>query len=263
MTKQSKKKAKNRLDIELVNRNLSPSKERAQALIMAGDIRVNQQVIYKADTPVACDALIEVKEKSPFVSRGADKIAKAFETFNIDVKGRKTLDIGISTGGFSDYMLQKGAEIAAGVDVNINQVDFKLHKNKKLTLIKANARHLEKKDIPFEPDIITIDVSFISITKILPALTVFKKAKILTLIKPQFEVKKENVEKGGIVRDKNKRIEILLDLKYKIEEMNYAVKGFTTAGLKGRKGNQEYFFLLEYGKKESINDKMITDENEI
>jgi 23S rRNA (cytidine1920-2'-O)/16S rRNA (cytidine1409-2'-O)-methyltransferase len=257
------KVVKNRLDAEVVKRGLVPTAEKAKAFIMAGEILVNGQVIYKADTLVTADHFIKIKEKYPYASRGASKLEKALNEFSINVKGKKVVDIGISTGGFTDYMLQKGAETAAGVDVNILQVDDKLKQNKKLTLIKANARNLKKEDIDFEPDLITMDVSFISVTKILPALSAFKNARIVTLIKPQFEVKREKVEKGGIIREKEKRIEILLELKKKIQQLNYAVTGFTPAGIKGQKGNQEYFFLLEYGKKASINDKIITNAIEI
>ena len=250
---------KNRLDAEVVKRGLVSTLEKAKALIMAGDILVDCQVTYKADIKISEDRHIEIKEKYPFVSRGATKIEKAFIDFNIPVKGLKVLDIGISTGGFTDYMLQNGAETVCGVDVNIRQVDDKLKQDKRVLLLQANARTLEPANIPFEPDLITMDVSFISVTKILPALATFKKARVLTLIKPQFEVKKEEVEKGGIIRDKDKRINILLELKQKIQRLGYAVTGFATAGTAGRKGNLEYFFLLDYGKNNSISDTIIAD----
>jgi 23S rRNA (cytidine1920-2'-O)/16S rRNA (cytidine1409-2'-O)-methyltransferase len=257
------KKHKNRLDAEIVKRGLVSTLEKAKAFVMAGEILVDGQVVVKADTKVTADNIIEIKEKYPYVSRGAAKIEKAFKDFSIDIKGLKVVDVGISTGGFTDYMLQKGAEAAAGVDVNTRQVDDRLKKNKRLMLIKKNAWHLEPEDVPFEPDLITMDVSFISVTKILPALSVFKNARVLTLVKPQFEAKREDVEKGGIIREKEKRVDILLDLKKKIERLNYAVTGFTTAGVRGRKGNREFFFLLEYGKKDSINDTIVTHEYEI
>ncbi|MCP5106565.1 MAG: TlyA family RNA methyltransferase [bacterium] len=252
------KKHKKRLDEEAVNRDLAPSLEKAKAFIMAGEILVDGQVVYKADTKVTAGDTIEIKEKSPYVSRGAAKIDAAFKEFAIAVKGMKVIDIGISTGGFTDYMLQRGAEIAAGVDVNIQQVDDRLKKDNRLLLIKKNARRLEPGDIPFQPQLITMDVSFISITKILPALSSFPGARVLSLIKPQFEARKEDVPKGGIIREKEKRIEILLELKKKIGLLNYGVIGFTPAGARGRKGNREYFFLLEYGKKHSISDTMVT-----
>lgn len=257
------KTPKNRLDEEVVKRGLAPSLEKARAFIMAGEILVNGQVVSKADAIVTPDRLVEIKEKSPYASRGAAKIEKPFAEFAIAVKGMKVVDIGISTGGFTDYMLQNGAEAAVGVDVNIRQVDDRLKKEPRLVLLEKNARFLEPGDIPFEPDLITMDVSFISVTRILPALSAFKKARILTLIKPQFEARREDVEKGGVIREKDKRVEILLELKRKIQQLNYAVTGFTSAGVKGRKGNREYFFLLEYGKKDSINDTIITHANDL
>ncbi len=249
--------SKNRLDEVVVKRGLAPSLEKARAFIMAGEILVNGQVAYKADALTTPDHLVEIKEKYPYASRGAAKIEKPFEEFTIAVKGMKVVDIGISTGGFTDYMLQNGVAAAVGVDVNIRQVDDRLKSEPRLILIKKNARLLDPEDIPFEPDLITMDVSFISVTKILPALSVFKKTRILTLIKPQFEARKEEVDKGGVIREKEKRIGILLELKKKIQQLNYAVTGFTSAGVKGRKGNREYFFLLEYGKKDSISDTII------
>jgi 23S rRNA (cytidine1920-2'-O)/16S rRNA (cytidine1409-2'-O)-methyltransferase len=149
------------------------------------------------------------------------------------------------------------------VDVNISQVDYGLRQNPRLHLLKKNARFLKKDDIPFEPDLIIMDLSFISITSVLPVLAVFRKARILTLVKPQFEAPRGSVGKGGVVRDREQRRHILLKLKHEIENMGFAVLAWTTAGIKGRKGNQEYFFLLQNGKKKSLDDKMISDAHEI
>ncbi len=242
-----------------MNRGLAESREKAGALVMAGDILVNGQVEYKAGAPVTPETDIQKKEKYPFVSRGASKIQQAFQTFGIGVKGLRVLDVGISTGGFSDYMLQHGALHVTGVDVNIRQVDQRLRQDPRVTLVQLNARHLKKEHLEYPPELITIDVSFISVTKILPALTVFPGAPVLTLIKPQFEVHKQKVEKGGVIRRKETHLELLLQLKEKCEAMKYGVTGLTLAGIKGRKGNQEYFFLLEYGKVSSINDKIVAD----
>jgi len=257
------KPIKNRLDEEVVKRGLAPSKEKANAMIMAGDVLVDHQVVYNSDKIVTPDHCVELKEKFAYVSRGALKIEKALRDFSIDIKGLKVLDIGISTGGFTDYMLKNGADRVTGVDVNIQQVDDRLKQNNRLKLIKANARNeadLTAGKIGFEPDLVTIDVSFISVTKILPALGQSGKSPIVVLIKPQFEAKRENVDKGGIVREKQKRLQVLLDLKEQIIVLNFWVEDFTGAGTKGRKGNREYFFLLRYGKKTSISDKIITHE---
>ncbi|MEI6613345.1 MAG: TlyA family RNA methyltransferase [Chrysiogenales bacterium] len=248
-----------RLDQALVMRGLVEEREKAVALIMAGEVRVNGQVQAKADCQVAVADIIAIQKKHPYVSRGAFKLAKAIGAFAIAVPGLKIIDLGISTGGFSDYLLKCGAAAISGVDVNTSQVDYGLRQNPRLQLLKKNARFLQQSDIPFEPDLIIMDLSFISITKILPVLTVFAKAKILALVKPQFEAAKGLVNKGGVIRDPEKRLNIVLQLKKRIENMNFAVSGFTSAGLKGKKGNQEYFFLLEYGKKKSIDDTMISD----
>jgi 23S rRNA (cytidine1920-2'-O)/16S rRNA (cytidine1409-2'-O)-methyltransferase len=257
------KKVKNRLDEEVVKRGLAPFKEKAKAMIMAGDVLVDRQVVYNSDKIVTPDHWVELKKKFPYVSRGALKIEKALRDFSIGVKGFKILDIGISTGGFTDYMLKNGAERVTGVDVNIQQVDDRLKQDKRLKLLKANARNeadLTADKIGFEPDLITMDVSFISVIKILPALARFNKSQLVVLIKPQFEAKRENVDKGGIIKEKKKRLQVLLNLKQRIIDLKFYVKDFTPAGVKGRKGNREYFFLLGYGKKPSINDKIIAHE---
>ncbi|MGE5343613.1 MAG: TlyA family RNA methyltransferase [Candidatus Omnitrophota bacterium] len=256
----SQKKVKRRLDDDVVFRGIAPSKEKAGAFIMAGDILVDGQVVYKPDRTVTEDNRIERKEKFSYASRGALKIENAFRVFGITMEGLDALDIGISNGGFTDYMLAHGARLVTGVDVNIQQVDNRLRQDARVRLIKANARHLTPEQIGYEPDVITIDVSFISVTKILPAFVWFTKSKIIALIKPQFEARREQVGKGGVIRQLDRHVDVILDLKKRIEDLRYGITGFVPAGVKGRKGNQEYFFLLEYGKNSTINDRIITDE---
>jgi len=258
-----KKHKKNRLDQAMLIRQLAPNLKEAQALIMAGEVRVEGQMADKPDCQINAGAAIQIEKSHPYVSRGAFKIEKAIHEFSIDVPGLKVLDVGISTGGFSDCLFQRGAAEICGVDVNISQVDYGLRRNPRLHLLKKNARFLKKEDIPFEPDLIIMDLSFISITKILPVLAVFSKARILSLIKPQFEAPRGSVGKGGVVRDREQRLRILLRLKHEIESLDFAVLGYALSGIKGRKGNQEYFFLLQSGKKNSIDDKMISDAFEI
>lgn len=252
---------KSRLDLEVVRRGLAPSRDKARVQIMAGEVFVDGVCVLKSDKKISPSSHIEIRKKYPFVSRAAFKIKKAIETFAINLSGLNILDIGISTGGFTDFMLQNGAKMVTGIDVNIDQVDFRLRQRECLTLLKKNARYLKKDDIPFDPDLITIDVSFISVVKILPALTVFPRSNILVLIKPQFEAEKSEVKKGGVIRDRNKLGEVVLRVKKKIEALDFSLQGFMEAGVKGKKGNQEYFFLLKYGKKSLIDDRII--ENEI
>lgn len=255
-----KKAKKKRLDIELTVRGLLNSIENAKAFIMAGEIFVNGQVEIKPYRNVLPTDIIEVKVKNQYVSRGAFKLEKAIKDFKYDLKGKKVVDIGISNGGFTDYMLKNGIDKVTGVDVNIDQVDYSLRKNRKLTLLKMNARLLRPQHISFHPDLITIDVSFISVVKILKALTAFKETGIISLIKPQFEAEKGKVEKGGVIKSDERRAKIVLRIKKELENMNYSVINFTKAGIAGKKGNQEFFFNLKYGKNTSISDKIILNE---
>jgi len=258
-----KEQKKNRLDQALLLRGLAQDLKEAQALIMAGEVRCQGQAVTKADRRVAASDALDIIRNRPYVSRGAFKIEKAIREFSIEIPGLKVLDVGISTGGFSDFLLQRGAGAICGVDVNISQVDSNLRRDPRLHLLQKNARFLKKEDIHFEPDLIIMDLSFISITKILPVLAVFAAARILALIKPQFEAPRWWVGKGGVVRDREKRLQILLALKKKIEDLDFAVLACSLAGIKGKKGNQEYFFLLQSGKKNSIDDKIIKDVHEI
>lgn len=255
-----KKVIKKRLDIELAERGLSPSKEKAKAFIMAGEILVNGQVTIKPDRKVLPTDTIERKVKNQYVSRGAFKLEKAIKDFKYDLRNKKVVDIGISNGGFTDYMLKNGIEKVTGVDVNIDQVDYSLRKNSKMKLLKMNARFLKPQHIGFDPDLITIDVSFISIVKILEALTAFKETEIISLVKPQFEEEKGKVGKGGVIKSEERRAEIVLRIKNELESMNYSVINFTKAGITGKKGNQEFFFNLKYGINASIDDKIVFDE---
>jgi len=237
-------KKKQRLDLELVQRSLAPSREKARALIMAGEVLVDRQVKLKASDMVGQDQEILLRKRYPYVSRGAFKLQKALEEFNIDPRDFKVLDIGVSTGGFADLLLQKGAREVQGIDVNIQQVDVSLRNNDRVTLLKKNARYLAATDLVFEPDLVVIDVSFISVLKILNALTFLKKGVVLALIKPQFEGSPREVKKGGVIRDARVLEDILFRTRGRIEGMGWKVNGTVRAGIRGRKGNQEFFFLL-------------------
>jgi 23S rRNA (cytidine1920-2'-O)/16S rRNA (cytidine1409-2'-O)-methyltransferase len=257
------KSEKLRLDQALLLRGLAPDLKEAQAMVMAGSVFLDGQKAGTPDRRVTSASTIEIKGKKPYVSRGALKIAKAIEGLGIAVPGLKVLDIGISTGGFSDYLLQHGAAEVLGVDVTISQVDPRLSADPRLRLLRKNARFLKNEDVPFDPDLVVMDLSFISITAVLPVLAGFPRARVLALVKPQFEAARGKVGKGGVIRDREQRLAILLRLKRQIEGLDYAVLGCTRAGVRGKKGNQEYFFLLARGKKNSIDDTMISDADEI
>jgi hemolysin TlyA family protein len=194
---------KNRLDMLLVEQGLAPSREKARGMILAGQVRVNGRVLDKPGTSVAVDSIIELAGKTcPYVSRGGLKIEKAGEVFGVDFKGRVVLDVGASTGGYTDYALQKGAARVYAVDVGYGQLDWKLRNDPRVVnLERTNIRYLERLDEPV--DIVSIDVSFISTSKVFPAIRPMLKDNglVISLIKPQFEAGRNQVGKKGVVRD--------------------------------------------------------------
>src|SRR5580704_18941676 len=195
---------KSRIDILIVERGLAPSREKAQAMLLAGNILVNGQKIEKPGTQIANDAQIEIIGGIlRYASRGGLKLEGALEDFGVTPQNKICLDIGSSTGGFTDCLLQYGALRVYAVDVSADQLDWKLRKDPRVISIERNARYLRIEDIPEPPALVTMDVSFISATKILPAVgpAVAAGADLLILIKPQFELEKRDIGKGGIVRD--------------------------------------------------------------
>jgi 23S rRNA (cytidine1920-2'-O)/16S rRNA (cytidine1409-2'-O)-methyltransferase len=218
---------KERLDMLLVERGLVATRARAQALIMAGEVRVEGQIADKAGMGVPVGAAIEVLEALPYVSRGGFKLAAAFEAFDIDVSGRVCADVGACTGGFTDVLLQQGAARVYAIDVGYGQLDWKLRQDERvLVLERTNARHLET--LPEPVSFVAIDVSFISLRLILPAVQgwLAPKKDIVALIKPQFEAGREQVGKGGIVKDAEVHRQVLLDL-----TGWFAAEGLSPAGL--------------------------------
>jgi 23S rRNA (cytidine1920-2'-O)/16S rRNA (cytidine1409-2'-O)-methyltransferase len=237
---------KRRLDQVLVMRGDAISRAKAQALIMSGNVKVNGKVIDKCGALINEDAVIEVMKSERFVSRGGEKLAGALKDFNFSVFDKTALDIGASTGGFTDCLIRNGAKKVYAVDVGHGQMDAKLRKNDKVIVIeKFNARYLSEAVIPERIDLVTIDVSFISIKKILPALDRIKfSGHVLALIKPQFEAGVKYVRKG-VVRDENVINKIIDDIKSFAIKLGYQVIGVKPSVLKGPKGNTEYFILLE------------------
>ncbi len=248
-----------RLDSSLVERGLTVSRDKAKALIMAGEVLVNGQVEIKADKAVSAQDRLEIKQKYPYVSRGAFKLEAAVNSFGMPMSGQRILDVGVSTGGFCDFLLQHGALAVTGIDVNVRQVADSLRNDSRVSLIEKNIKHLTPQDLPYRPDWVVIDLSFISIRKALDVLVALGDVPILGMVKPQFECPKGQIGKGGVIRDPKKVERILLHLIAEIEATGFGVQGIAPAGIKGKKGNQEYFFLFRYGHPSRIDDKMVID----
>jgi 23S rRNA (cytidine1920-2'-O)/16S rRNA (cytidine1409-2'-O)-methyltransferase len=243
---------KQRLDTLLVELNLCDSRQRAQRLIQAGEVKVNQQVVDKAGTAVDVAAVIEVKARSPFVSRGGEKLAKALATFDIEVGDRICLDGGISTGGFTDCLLQAGAKQVYGIDVGYGQVAWSIRQDARVVLReRTNLRYLKAEELylpdqPY-PDLGVADVSFISLTKVLPALWQLLQAprEALLLVKPQFEVGREKIGKKGVVRDANVQAEAIAQVLRSAQDIGWGYCGLTWSPLLGPAGNIEYLLWLK------------------
>lgn len=250
---------KERLDILLVERGFFVTREKAKRNIMAGNIIVNEKKIDKPGTFIKLEPepIIRVKgETCPYVSRGGYKLEKAIKVFNLDMKDKIVLDVGSSTGGFTDCSLQNGAKFVYSIDVGTNQLEYKLREDRRVKSMEGmHVKDLTLGDLENnQPDIIVMDVSFISIIKVIPLLIKFfhEKTELMVLIKPQFEVGKENMEKGGIIRDKRKHKEVLKNIIKMSELENLKIKNLDFSPIKGGKGNVEYLalFSLETEKKE-------------
>ncbi len=241
-------KAKERLDKLLVARGLAESREKAQALILAGEVYVEGQRVDKAGTKVPQEARIEVRrEVLPYVSRGGLKLEHALKAFGLKVEGLVCADLGASTGGFTDCLLKHGAQKVYAVDVGRGQLHFRLREDPRVVVMEGiNARYLKAEDLPEPVDLITIDVSFISLTKILPAAVKLLKpgGLIVALIKPQFEVGRGRVGKGGVVRDPALHQEVIAKIKDFVQELGLEVLGLTESPLLGPAGNKEFLILL-------------------
>lgn len=243
---------KNRLDIILVERGLVKSKEKAKALILEGKVYVDSKRVEKAGTLIKKNSDIKIYKKNhDYVSRGGIKLEKALEKFNINVKGKKILDVGASTGGFTDCLLLKGAKRVIAVDVGYGQLSWKLRKNSKVIIFeRTNIRYLDPNEIPFLVDMATIDLSFISVKKVINNILRLSKdnAEYLTLIKPQFEVDKGMVGKGGIVKDKKLHKSVLLNLVFFFQHIiGLNIKGITFSPIKGADGNIEFWIYAMKG----------------
>ena len=243
--------AKKRLDVALVEQGLAESRRKAQALIMAGQVYVNGQKETKAGAPVGEEAAVEVRGKAlPYVSRGGLKLEKAIALWPISLSGAVCADIGASTGGFTDCMLQNGAKLVYAVDVGYNQLDYRLRTHPQVVCMeRTNARYLTREQIPEALDFFSVDVSFISLSLILPALGPLLRdgGQGVCLVKPQFEAGKEKVGKKGVVRDPAVHREVLERFLDHAAQAGFTVKDITFSPIRGPEGNIEYLGYLEKG----------------
>ncbi|MEA3423110.1 MAG: TlyA family RNA methyltransferase [Bacillota bacterium] len=250
-----------RIDQLMYDAGLTDSREKAKRLIMSGIIYIDNLRVDKPGTKVDCDSNIEIRgKKLKYVSRGGLKLEKAIENYNINLKEKVCMDVGASTGGFTDCMLQNNAEKVYSIDVGYGQLDWKLRNHEAvINLEKTNMRYINFDKIGEKVDFISVDVSFISLSKIIPVLDQFTKdtTEAVILIKPQFEAGRENVKKNGVVREKSVHEEVLIKTIKMINDNHWEIIELTYSPVKGPKGNIEF---LVYCKKNEIQDIFLNKE---
>ena len=238
--------ARKRLDILLVEKGLAESREKAQAMVMAGDVMVNESVIVKPSAPVDETASISLVERLPFVGRGGLKLDHALNESHLDVRGLIAVDVGASTGGFTDCMLQRGVKKVYAVDVGYGQLDYRLRKDLRVVVMeRVNARY--PLNLPELVDLATLDLSFISLKKVIPsvALSVKLSGGMIALVKPQFEAERGEVGKGGIIKDPQLHARILGRFISWAVNSGYSLRGLVPSPILGASGNREFFVLLK------------------
>lgn len=240
---------KKRLDILLFERGLAPTRSKAQAYIMAGEVLVNGERVDKVGTKFAEDVEIRVKSRPQFVSRGGEKLAGALSDFNYDPSNKICADVGASTGGFTDCLLQNDAKLVYAIDVGYGQLAYKLRSDERVVVMeRTNARYLEALDEPI--DLVVVDASFISLSLLLPVIKLWlkKDGDVIALIKPQFEAGKSEVGKGGVVKDETVHERVIRDVAEFAQTLGFIVSGLTVSPIKGLKeGNTEFLIWLHYG----------------
>jgi len=252
--------ARVRLDLLLAERGLFPSRARAAASVLAGEVRVGAagERATKPGQLVADDVAVAVDEAPRFVSRGGVKLTNALDALGLEVAGRRALDVGASTGGFTDALLQRGAAHVVALDVAYGELAWTLRQDPRVTVLeRRNARALDPDELPYRPDLVVADVSFISLTKVLPAVlaSVAERFDALLMVKPQFEVGRDRVGKGGVVREAADRRAALVAVAGAARALGGAVLGFASSGLPGPKGNRETFlWLAEGGRPGAVED---------
>jgi 23S rRNA (cytidine1920-2'-O)/16S rRNA (cytidine1409-2'-O)-methyltransferase len=247
-----------RLDTLLAERGIFPSRSRAAASVLAGEVRLaGGRRAEKPGQLVPDDAELEVERAADYVSRGGVKLANALDALRVDVTGRRALDVGASTGGFTDCLLQRGAAHVVALDVAYGELSWKLRNDERVTVMeRVNARALDPASLPYRPDLAVADVSFISLTKVLPAVlaAMDERFDVLAMVKPQFEVGRERVGKGGVVREAADRRDALVAVGTCARELGAAVLGFASSELPGPKGNRETFVHLAEGARGGLED---------
>jgi 23S rRNA (cytidine1920-2'-O)/16S rRNA (cytidine1409-2'-O)-methyltransferase len=242
--KKNRKPGKERLDVLMVELGLAASREQAQALLLAGEVRVDGAPAGKAGSQMSIDARIELAgEGLRYASRGGLKLEGALEDFAVSPKEKVCMDIGSSTGGFTDCLLQHGAAKVFAVDVSADQLRWNLRTDNRVVMVERNARYLRPEDIGEPADLVTVDVSFISVAKVLPAVVLAARpgADLLILVKPQFELEKRDIGKGGIVRDETLHRKAIDRVKAAAFEAGLTILREAPSRIKGTEGNQEYF----------------------
>jgi 23S rRNA (cytidine1920-2'-O)/16S rRNA (cytidine1409-2'-O)-methyltransferase len=248
-----------RIDSLLSERGLFSSRSQAAASVLAGDVLLlpERRRVSKPGELVPDDVEVELVKPPPYASRGGIKLANALDALHLDVTGRRALDIGASTGGFTDCLLQRGASHVVAVDVAYGELDWRLRNDERVTVIeRRNARDLQRDELPYAAEAIVIDVSFISLRKILPAAlgAAAEQFDCLALVKPQFEAGREHVGKGGIVRELEPRRQSLLAVSASAVDLGATVMGYASSGLPGRGGNRETFVWLAEKERRGVDD---------
>jgi 23S rRNA (cytidine1920-2'-O)/16S rRNA (cytidine1409-2'-O)-methyltransferase len=245
-------KEKVRADLHVVTSGIAPTREKARRLILAGEVLVNDVPVAKPGTLVDPSARLRLRNPpSPYVGRGGEKLAGALDELGLDVRNLEVLDIGASTGGFTDCLLQRGASTIAALDVGKAQLDWKLRSDPRVETIEGvNARYLCREDFPEGFDLIAIDVSFISLSKILPAAALLLRegARLMALVKPQFELTRDDVGKGGVVRNPRKHREAIESVATAARQCGLGIESVVASPIEGIEGNREFFLLMKAGR---------------